>query len=137
MEKVSTSKNTEIQTQEQTAYKWPLNYMKKEAFKKGEFLFRAGDIADAFVLRMPNAYPVYEKNYREALQVIKDFIGRFSNLQCMGRAGMFRYNNMDHSALTGFLAAENILGANKDLWSVNIDQSYHEELEENSDGCFG
>jgi len=87
------------------------------------------DILDAFVLRVPNAYPVYDKNYRQTLGVIKDFLSSFSNLQCMGRGGMFRYNNMDHSVLTGFLAAGNILGAKTELWNVNTDQSYHEDLQ--------
>jgi protoporphyrinogen oxidase len=88
------------------------------------------DIRDAFVLRVSNAYPVYDKNYHEALQVIKDFIGRFSNLQCIGRTGMFCYNGMDHSVLTGFLAAENIFGAKNNLWGVNADQSYLEEFKD-------
>lgn len=88
------------------------------------------DILAAFVLRVPNAYPVYGRNYREAIEMIKGFISRFTNLQCMGRAGMFRYNNMDHSILTGFLAADNILGQKTDLWNINIEHSYHEEIEE-------
>ena len=96
----------------------------------------ARDVLDAFVLRVPKAYPVYESDYRQALAAIRDFIGRFSNLKCMGRYGMFRYNNMDHSILTGFLAAESILGSKKDAWDINIYRSYHEELEETSDAQF-
>ena len=94
------------------------------------------EIRDGFVKRIPYAYPVYDKNYKEPLGAIKDYLGRFSNLQCIGRSGMFRYNNMDHSILTGFLAAENIFGAKNDLWSINVEQSYHEELEENSATSF-
>jgi len=96
----------------------------------------AENILDAFVLRVPKAYPVYDSNYHEAMGAIRDFLDRFSNLKCIGRYGMFRYNNMDHSVLTGFFAAENILGSNKDLWDVNIERSYHEELEETSDSQF-
>jgi len=96
----------------------------------------AKDILDAFVLRVPKAYPVYDSNYREAVAAIRDFIGRFSNLKCMGRYGMFRYNNMDHSVLTGFLAAENILGSKNDLWDVNLERAYHEESEETGDAPF-
>jgi hypothetical protein len=50
---------------------------------------------------------------------------------------MFRYNNMDHSVLTGFLAADNVMEAKNDIWDVNLEQSYHEELEENGTACFG
>ncbi len=88
------------------------------------------DIRGAFVLRVPNAYPVYDKDYRQALKAVQDFIGGFSNLQCIGRTGMFCYNGMDHSVLTGFLAAENIFGAKNDLWGVNADQSYLEEFKD-------
>lgn len=90
---------------------------------------RGEEILDAFVLRVPKAYPVYDSNYREAVTVIKDFIDRFSNLKCIGRYGMFRYNNMDHSILTGFLAAENILGSKINSWDVNLERAYHEELD--------
>lgn len=90
------------------------------------------DILGAFVLRIPYAYPVYERKYDEALGIIKDFLGRFSNLQCIGRTGMFRYNNMDHSILSGFLAAQNLCGANHNIWNINLEHSYHEELEENN-----
>jgi len=81
------------------------------------------------VVRMPNAYPVYDKGYRQALETVKRYVLRFSNLHCMGRYGMFRYNNMDHSIVTGFLAARNILGAHEDIWQVNVEDSYHEEWE--------
>ena len=89
---------------------------------------RTKDIFDGFILRVPKTYPVYDSGYYHALTAIKNYISRFSNLQCIGRAGMFRYNNMDHSVLTGFLAAQNILGAKEDLWNVNTERSYHEEL---------
>jgi len=94
-------------------------------------------VIDSLVLRVPDAYPVYEGNYHTNLVTIKDFISRFENLQCIGRNGMFRYNNMDHSVLTGFLAARNILGGREDIWNVNVDQSYHEELEEEDVAPFG
>jgi len=53
-------------------------------------------------------------------------LGEFENLQTIGRAGMHRYNNMDHSMLTGILAAENVLGARHDLWEVNEEEEYLE-----------
>jgi len=87
------------------------------------------DIEDGVVLRVPNAYPVYEKGYAKALNTVKDYVCGFKNLHCMGRYGMFRYNNMDHSILTGLLTARNISGADEDIWDVNADRSYHEEME--------
>ena len=84
-------------------------------------LARGKAIRDSLVVRVPEAYPVYEKDYREALDVVRSFVGGFSNLQCMGRNGMFHYNGMDHSVLAGFLAAENVLGARHDLWSIDVE----------------
>ena len=56
---------------------------------------------------------------------------KFENLQTVGRNGMHRYNNSDHSMLTGLLAAKNILGEKHDLWNVNVERSYHEEFTNN------
>ncbi len=83
-------------------------------------------IFDAFVVRMPKAYPIYSTGYKQHLQTIKNYISEFPNLQCIGRNGMFKYNNMDHSILTALLAVENIFGANNDIWCVNTDHEYHE-----------
>lgn len=76
---------------------------------------------------MPKAYPVYDTGYREALGIIRGYLKGISNLQLVGRNGMHKYNNQDHSMLTAMLAARNILGADYDLWMVNADQEYHEE----------
>ncbi len=84
-------------------------------------------VFDAFVIRMPKTYPVYSMDYRIHLQKIKDCLGRFANLQCIGRNGMFKYNNMDHSILSALLAVDNIFGADNDLWSVNTEEEYHEQ----------
>ena len=84
------------------------------------------DVIDSLVLRQKEAYPVYDIGYREALQVVRRFVGSFENLQTIGRGGMHRYNNQDHSMLTGILAARNLLGESHDLWEVNGDESYHE-----------
>jgi hypothetical protein len=51
----------------------------------------------------------------------------FRNLQTAGRNGMHRYNNQDHSMVTGLLAARNVMGDEHDLWEVNVERSYHEE----------
>ncbi|BAQ61827.1 adrenodoxin reductase [Geminocystis sp. NIES-3708] len=84
------------------------------------------------VLRQKKAYPVYDKNYYEYLTIIKDYLGTFENLQTIGRNGMHRYNNQDHSMLTGLLAAKNILGEKHDLWKVNTEKSYYEEFQVSS-----
>ncbi len=85
-------------------------------------------IEDATVIRQLKAYPVYDEEYRQQLQVIQDYLQGFKNLQTIGRNGMHRYNNQDHSMLTGLLAAKNILGENHNLWDVNTERSYHEEF---------
>lgn len=84
------------------------------------------DVLDGFVFRMPKAYPVYDQTYKEPLEIIKDYLAKFSNLQIIGRCGMYKYNNMDHSILTGLFAARNILGANFDPWKVNVAAEYLE-----------
>ncbi|KPQ36500.1 MAG: Protoporphyrinogen oxidase [Phormidesmis priestleyi Ana] len=85
-------------------------------------------IEDGTVIRQKKAYPVYDGMYREHLDVIQTYLQQFENLQTIGRNGMHRYNNQDHSMLTGLLAAKNILGETHDLWNVNVERSYHEEF---------
>jgi len=85
-------------------------------------------VVDGTVVRMPKAYPVYDPEYLESLKVIREFLSNFSNIQPVGRNGMHKYNNQDHSMLTAMLAVDNILGANYDLWQVNTDKEYHEEV---------
>ena len=89
-------------------------------------LTRREDVLDGCVIRMPKAYPVYDKTYKEALATIRDYLSTFGNLQLIGRNGQHRYNNQDHSMMTAILAAENILGAEHDVWSVNVEEEYHE-----------
>jgi protoporphyrinogen oxidase len=92
---------------------------------------KKSEIIDGTVVRMPKAYPVYDEEYKKALEQIKEFLGNISNLQLVGRNGMHKYNNQDHSMLTSMLAVKNILGGHFDLWKVNADQDYHEEIKEN------
>ena len=98
-------------------------------FAKGELealkLVRADDIYDGTVVRMPKAYPIYDCNSTKAVPILRRFIDKIENLQVVGRNGMHKYNNQDHSMLTAMLAVENILGANHDLWKVNTDPVYH------------
>lgn len=89
---------------------------------------RSGDVEDGVVIRQPKAYPVYDGEYRQHLQVIQEYLGTFENLQTVGRNGMHRYNNQDHSMLTALLAAKNILGEDHDIWNVNVERSYQENF---------
>ena len=85
-------------------------------------------VQDGTVIRQKKAYPVYDGEYRKHLDVIQHYLQQFENLQTVGRNGMHRYNNQDHSMLTGLLAAKNILGEQHDLWNVNVERSYHEDF---------
>jgi protoporphyrinogen oxidase len=84
-------------------------------------------VIDGTVIRQRKAYPLYDGDYRDALNTIREWLDNFPNLQVVGRNGMHRYNNQDHSMLTAMLAVENILGSEHDLWSVNVEEEYHEE----------
>ena len=75
-------------------------------------LVDARDIEDGFVVRMPKAYPIYDSRYQESLRIIYEFISQIDNLQLVGRNGLHKYNNQDHSMLTAMRAVENILGEN-------------------------
>jgi protoporphyrinogen oxidase len=99
---------------------------RRELVKLG--LVKAEEIEDGTVARMPKAYPVYDSGYREALRIVREFLQPLRNLQLIGRNGMHKYNNQDHSMLTAMLAVKNILGGNHDLWSVNVADDYLEEL---------
>ncbi|MEW6490180.1 MAG: FAD-dependent oxidoreductase [Thermodesulfobacteriota bacterium] len=90
-------------------------------------LARASEVVDHVVVRQPDAYPVYDQDYQEHLAVVRSHLAGFENLQTAGRSGMHRYNNMDHSMLTGILAAQNALGARHDVWDVNEEDEYLEE----------
>lgn len=86
-------------------------------------------VVDGTVIRQEKAYPVYDGDYREALDLIRGWLATLENIQVVGRNGMHRYNNQDHSMLTAMLAVQNILGGDHDLWSVNVEQEYHEDIE--------
>lgn len=94
-------------------------------------LASAADIEDGCVFRVPKAYPIYDSEYRDYLSVVKDFVGSLENYQTIGRNGLHRYNNQDHAMVTGMLSVRNIMfGEKNDLWNVNTDQEYHEEIRE-------
>lgn len=85
------------------------------------------DCEDTLVIRAPKAYPVYDTDYARHLPIVKDYLSQFVNLQLVGRNGLHKYNNQDHSMYTALLAVRNILGAHYDLWSVNTEREYLEE----------
>ncbi len=90
---------------------------------------RKSDLVDACVLRMPKAYPAYIGSY-DQLHVVREFVEGIPNLYLIGRNGMHRYNNQDHSMLTAMLAVDNIIVGRTDksnLWEVNLEMVYHEE----------
>jgi protoporphyrinogen oxidase len=100
-------------------------------------LMRAADVEAGYVVRMPKAYPVYDELYAANVDVLRTWIEQNTpNVHPIGRNGMHRYNNQDHSMYTAMLTVENIVdGANHDIWSVNVEEEYHEEA--SSDGRTG
>lgn len=87
----------------------------------------ADRVIGSAVIRQPKAYPIYDEGYNAALAVLQEYIEGFENFQTVGRNGLHRYNNQDHSMLSAIYAAHNIMGAQKDVWNVNVDEDYHEE----------
>lgn len=98
-------------------------------------LVRPEQVLDGTVVRAEMAYPIYDHEYQDHVRLIRDYLSAFKNLQTIGRNGLHRYNNMDHSMLTGLYAARNVLeeGERRDVWSVNMDKSYHETDEQDAD----
>ncbi len=92
-----------------------------------------------YVVRMPKAYPVYDDTYQANVDVMRKWISaNVPNVFPCGRNGMHKYNNQDHSMLTAMLSVENILGADHDVWSVNVEAEYHEETSDSGkDGRTG
>ncbi len=88
----------------------------------------AGRVEAGYVVRVPKAYPIYDAEYESRVRTIRDWLEQIENFQQIGRNGLHRYNNSDHSMLTALRAVENACeGATHDLWSVNADTAYHEE----------
>ena len=85
------------------------------------------DVSDGKVVRVPKAYPIYDSAYRGHIDRIREYIDPIPNLHTVGRNGMHKYNNQDHSMLTAMMTVDNMLGASHDVWAVNTDFDYHEE----------
>lgn len=102
-----------------------INLAIKEAEKIG--LCENREVISAHVERQPKAYPVYGGSWKD-MNLVKNFLDSVPGLYCVGRNGQHRYNNMDHSMLSGFEAADRILsGVAGSPWNVNEEESYHEE----------
>ena len=84
-----------------------------------------------YVVRVPMAYPMYDADYASRVETIRGWLEMISNLVQVGRNGLHRYNNSDHSMLTAMRAVDNMLtGVEHDIWAVNAESSYHEEHQE-------
>jgi protoporphyrinogen oxidase len=97
----------------------------------------ADRVLDGTVVRMPKAYPVYDPGYAEAVSAARRYLEGFANLQMIGRNGTHKYNNQDHSMVMAILAVRNLFGQEHDLWAVNADDEYHEEVSETRDHAAG
>jgi protoporphyrinogen oxidase len=103
-----------------------LEMAKRELEQLG--LAKASDVTDGCVVRQKRAYPVYDSDYARHVATVRDALGpRYHGLHLVGRNGMHKYNNQDHSMMTAMLAADTIItGRPHDVWSVNTDAEYHE-----------
>jgi protoporphyrinogen oxidase len=89
-------------------------------------LGECGRVLAGHVVRVPKAYPIYDESFAWRVEVIRGWLDGLSGLQQVGRNGLHRYNNSDHSMLTAMRAVENLNGADHDVWAVNADSWYHE-----------
>jgi protoporphyrinogen oxidase len=86
------------------------------------------EVEAGYVVRMPKAYPVYDGTYRQNVEVLREWLATNTpNVHPVGRNGMHKYNNQDHSMYTAMLTVENLFGADHDIWNVNVEEEYHEE----------
>jgi protoporphyrinogen oxidase len=99
-------------------------------------LVDAADVEAGYVVRIPKAYPVYDETYAANVDVLRAWLSEnAANVHPVGRNGMHKYNNQDHSMYTAMLTVENIVdGAGHDIWSVNVEEEYHEETTSSSNG---
>ena len=103
-----------------------VDFAKSELARIG--LIDPNKVFDGVKVRVPKAYPMYDANYEEAVEIIREYLDEFENLKTFGRNGLHRYNNQDHSMWTAILATLNLVdGADYDVWSVNVEAEYIEE----------
>jgi protoporphyrinogen oxidase len=91
-------------------------------------LAKADQLEFGFVERVPKAYPMYDPDYSERVHTIRSWLDGLDNFIQVGRNGLHRYNNSDHSMLTAMRAVDNLVrGTDHDIWAVNAESAYHEE----------
>ncbi len=95
-------------------------------------LLDADRVEKGYVVRMPKAYPMYDATYKDNVETLRTWLREVAaNVFPVGRNGMHRYNNQDHSMYTAMLTVENIVnGTDHDVWEVNVEAEYHEEIDE-------
>ena len=92
-------------------------------------ILKAEEVEDSHVVRVPKTYPAYFGSYNR-FDVIRNYLDDFQNLFLVGRNGMHKYNNQDHSMLTAMTAVENIINgvvSKNNIWAINTEMEYHEE----------
>jgi protoporphyrinogen oxidase len=101
-------------------------------FASGELerieIIEKSDVLDATVIRVPKTYPAYFGTY-DQFDVLREYLDKFANLFLLGRNGMHKYNNQDHSMLTAMIAVDNLVEGRTDksnIWAVNTEEDYHE-----------
>jgi len=106
-----------------------IDFAKREIEKIG--IIDRADVLDACVIRVPKTYPAYFGSY-DRFDEIRDYVNQFDNLFLVGRNGMHKYNNQDHSMLTAMTAVDNIIAGRVDksnIWALNTEMEYHESKE--------
>jgi protoporphyrinogen oxidase len=113
---------------------WSMNDQQFIDFAAGELeklgMADRNQVLDGTVIRVPKAYPAYFGEYREFGKV-RDYLSRFANLYPIGRNGMHRYNNQDHSMLSARTAVSSVLDQGRgksEIWNINAEEDYHEEV---------
>ena len=93
-------------------------------------LLSPGRVEKGYVVRMPKAYPMYDATYKQSVETLRTWLAdNVANVHPVGRNGMHRYNNQDHSMYTAMLTVDNIVrGSAHDVWEVNVEAEYHEEI---------
>ena len=93
-------------------------------------LIQKEKVISGWVVKETESYPTYYLGYDEPYQILKNEIDRYENLAPVGRGGLYKYNNQDHSTMSGILAARKYISnskSNKELWALNIDAEYQEK----------
>jgi protoporphyrinogen oxidase len=91
-------------------------------------LVKPGQVKRGYAVRVPLAYPMYDETYAEQVEKIRTWLDPIQGLVQVGRNGLHRYNNSDHSMLSAMRAVDNVLGRGEhDIWAVNVESAYHEE----------